>query len=613
MKKFLGIFSLLFFVSSVFAQRPGYWQQQADYDMNINFDVKKHQFNGSQKLTYVNNSPDTLNKVFYHLYFNAFQPNSMMDVRSRTIADADRRMGSRISKLKEDEIGYQKITKLLQNNKAVQTNLQGTILEVTLAEPILPGSTHEFDMEFNGQVPLQIRRSGRNSSEGIEYTMTQWYPKIAEYDFQGWHAYDYIAREFHSPWGDYDVKITIDSDYVLAGSGVIQNPNEVGHGYQAGNHEIDKQQETTWHFQVDNVIDFAWAADPDYKHEIVDVPGGPKVHYFYQENSQTREPWRKMIEEYTIPLFQTMSEKYGQYPYPVYSVIQGGDGGMEYPLCTMITGERSFESLYGVTSHELAHSWFQMMMASNEALYAWMDEGMTSFADAEVTKIVFNQEGNPHAGAIRAYTAFTESGLNEPANQHSDHFNTNRAYSFAAYVKGQLLLSQLKYIMGEEVFGKAMLRYYDTWKFKHPTPNDFIRILEKESGLQLQWFMRNWLNTTRTIDYAVKNVKSATTENVTAVTLENKGTIPMPVEVTIEFNDGRPDKIAYIPLNEMYGSKDISNLKGYEEKPIWNWVNEEYELMILAPKNLIKSIQIDAKGQTADVKPDNNSWGVVAP
>lgn len=605
---FLGLIVLTFNMN---AQNAGYWQQEANYQIDFNLNPDNHQFTGSEVLTYTNNSPDALDRVFYHLYFNAFQPGSAMDIRSLTIQDADRRVGTRISKLKEEEFGYQTIKSMSQNGKPVKWTVNGTIAVVDLAEPIEPGTTHEFAMEFEGQVPLQIRRSGRDNKEGVDFSMTQWYPKIAEYDPQGWHANEYVGREFHSPWGDYDVKITMPANYVIAAGAVLQNPDEIGHGYSEKKvkHKKPKEKDLTWHFKAENVIDFAWGADPDYAHYAVDVPNGPTVRYFYKPGNDYEDAWQKMIDSYTIPLFTNMANTFGEYPYAEYSVIQGGDGGMEYPMATLITGDRPFESLYGVTSHELAHSWFQMMMASNEALYAWMDEGMTSFADAEVSKKVFAEEGNPHAGAVQGYIRHVESGFNEPANQHSDYFNTNYAYGIAAYTKGQLLLSQLKYIMGEEVFFNAMDSYYNQWRFKHPTPNDFIRVMEKESGLQLQWFMRQWLNTTRTIDYTVSNVaESELAEGVTIATIESLGLIQTPVELTVEYNDGRANELIYIPQSEMYGEKQFSSASNVKMLKPWNWVNPTYDVVIHGELGQIKSITIDAGGETADVAPGNNKW-----
>ena len=261
-----------------------YWQQAVDYKMEIDVDVEKHQFSGSQILRYTNNSPDTLHKVFYHLYFNAFQPDGMMDVRSRSIEDPDDRVIDRISKLKDNEIGYHIIENLVQEGAELSFNIEYTVLEVQLAHPILPGSTTELNMNFKSQIPVQIRRSGRDNLEGISYSMAQWYPKIAEYDTRGWHADPYVAREFYAPWGRFDISITIDKNYIVAASGILENNNEIGYGYQ-DDLLIDqkhKGKKLTWHFFNEQAHDFMWAADPDYTHQIAQVPNGPKLHFFYQ-------------------------------------------------------------------------------------------------------------------------------------------------------------------------------------------------------------------------------------------------------------------------------------------------------------------------------------------
>src|SRR5690606_14035039 len=266
---------------SLAAAEESYWQQRADYKMDIEMDVEKFQFTGTQQLKYTNNSPDDLNRVFYHLYFNAFQPGSEMDMRLQTIPDPDRRMvnnlgtkenpkyQSRIAELSPDEIGYLKVSSLTKNGQTVQFSEEGTTLVVNLDTPIKSGETVTFAMEFKGQVPVQIRRSGRNNKDGVALSMTQWYPKMAEYDFEGWHADPYIAREFHGVWGDYDVNITIDKDYILGGTGVLQNANEIGYGYQDQGVKVKKHRgkTLTWNFKAHDVHDFAWAADPEYIHD----------------------------------------------------------------------------------------------------------------------------------------------------------------------------------------------------------------------------------------------------------------------------------------------------------------------------------------------------------
>ncbi|MBX2954652.1 MAG: M1 family metallopeptidase [Cyclobacteriaceae bacterium] len=595
---------LLFAISTTTTIAQDYrWQQRAEYTMDVRLDVKTHKVTGTQKLVYYNNSPDTLSKVYYHLYFNAFQPGSMMDVRSRTILDPDGRVTDRISKLKDDEIGYQRIQSLKQDGKDINFHVEGTVLEVTLAKPILPKGKATFDMKFESQVPIQIRRSGRNSREGIAYSMTQWYPKMAEYDFQGWHAYQYVAREFHGVWGDFDVKITLDPSFIIGGTGKLQNADKVGYGYEKSGVKVTRPAgELTWHFLAKNVIDFAWTADPDYVHEIAQVPDGPEVHFFYQPGEKTTENWKK-LKDYTVKHFEFMNKTFGKYPYEVYSVLQGGDGGMEYPMCTLITGERSLNSLVGVMAHEVAHSWYQAVLASNESLYAWFDEGFADFATNESMALLFDEK-NPHGGSYNGYFSLVRSGLQEPMNQQADHFTTNRAYGISAYNMGTVFLHQLKYIIGDANFYKGMRRYYNTWKFKHPEPNDFIRIMEKTSGLQLKWYMSYWVNTTKRIDYGIKNVVAD--NEATFVTLERIGEFPMPVDLMITYTDGSKE-LFYIPLNETLGNKPAEDTSlSRVELETWPWVNPTYTLKINKPAKSIAKLEIDPSLRLADIDRKNN-------
>jgi plastocyanin len=350
MRKFLVYLSAISFIFScaatekvaqendkpVIKETRNYWQQHVDYSMEIDMDVNSFQYKGQQKLVYTNNSPDVLNRVYYHLFFNAFQPGSEMDVRSRTIKDPDPRVADRISKLLPNEIGYININSLQQNGKSISYETVGTVLEVKLIQPIQPGEKVTFDMDFDGQVPKQIRRSGRNNADGIALSMTQWYPKLAEYDFEGWHADPYIGREFHGVWGDFDVKLTLDKTYIVGGTGYLQNPNEIGYGYETATVKRAKGDKLTWHFKAPNVHDFTWAADPDYIHDTIQVPNGPVLHFLYTGDENTQDNWKK-IQPQTVKLMQFFSENVGQYPYDQYSFIQGGDGGMEYSMCTFLT------------------------------------------------------------------------------------------------------------------------------------------------------------------------------------------------------------------------------------------------------------------------------------
>lgn len=576
-----------------------YWQQHINYFMDIDVDVNKYQYKGTQKAVYTNNSPDQLDKVYYHLYFNAFQPGSQMDVRSLNIKDPDGRVRDRISKLQPNEIGYIKVNSLKQNGVALTYETVGTILEVTLDKPIKSGESVTFDMVFDAQVPVQIRRTGRNNKEGVALSMAQWYPKMAEYDFEGWHTPPYIAREFHGVWGDFDVKISIDKNFVIGGTGYLQNPQEIGHGYEDKSKPLNvpNTDKLTWHFTAPNVHDFMWAADPEYVHDKLTMDNGIDLHFFYKKNLEAEylKNW-KDLQPKTAELMNYYSENVGQYPYKQYSVIQGGDGGMEYAMSTLITGERRFGSLFGVTAHEMAHTWFQFLLASNESKHPWMDEGFTSYISSKASaKILNSGNKNPNAGPYRGYNFMVNSGTEEVLTTHADRYNTNRGYSFAAYGKGSMFLAQLEYIIGEENTANGIKKYFADFSFKHPTPNDVKRSMEKVSGIHLDWYLNEWTKTLHTIDYGIKSVDDKT------ITLERIGQMPMPIDLEVEYTDGSTESFN-IPLRMMRGHKPTTAtiLKD------WGWAYPTYTFDV---SKSIKSVTIDKSNLMADVNLDNNTFG----
>lgn len=599
--RLLNVFMFLLLTTLTYAQNTNsYWQQHVDYTMEIDMDVKNHQYLGNQELIYTNNSPDTLKKVFYHLYFNAFQPGSEMDVRSLNIKDPDSRVGDRISKLSEDEIGFLKVNSLTQDGQNLNYEVEGTVLEVELNQPILPGTSTTFNMQFEGQVPKQIRRSGRDNKEGIAYSMTQWYPKIAEYDFEGWQAHPYIAREFQGVWGDFDVKINIDKNYILGGSGYLQNPNEIGYGYEDEGVKVKhKGEKLTWHFIAPKVHDFTWAADTDYIHDKLVTQNGTTLHFLYQNDEDIIENWQN-LQPKTVELLNYFNENVGPYPYDQYSVIQGGDGGMEYAMCTLITGERSFGSLFGVTAHEMAHSWFQHVLATNESLHEWMDEGFTTYISTLAeNEIMDEQKDNPLARTYSSYFRLVKSGVEQPQSTHADRYTYNAAYGASAYSKGAVFLNQLGYLIGEDNLNKTLKRYYEEWKFKHPTPNDFIRIAEKVSGAELSWYLLEWTKTTNTIDYGIRDIN--VTQNSTIVTLERFGLIPMPLEVLVTYKTGET-KLYYIPLRIMRWEKP--NVDNVVED--WAWAYPTYDLELPVGNYQIEKIEIDPSQKMADINRNNN-------
>jgi hypothetical protein len=578
------------------------WQQRVEYAMDVKLQVKSHQYQGSTKLVYYNESPDALNRVFFHLYNNAFQPNSAMDIQSRSIADPDWRVGDRISQLTPEEQGYLHVKNLKMNGKVQSCEENETILEVTLDQPIAPHSKVTFEFEFNGQMPLQIRRNGRDNAEGIEYSMSQWYPKMCEYDVHGWHANPYIGREFYGVWGDFNVNITLDKDYVVAAGAILQNPEEVGYGYCSPD-KVKKQngKELTWKFQSKHVHDFAWAADPDYAHDQYQVPDGPMLHFFYQKGQAYEQAW-KDLQPLAAKAFTFLSANYGKYPYPVYNVIQAGDGGMEYPMATLISGDRKLPSLVGVTVHEGAHSWYYGLLGSNESRFSWMDEGFTSYATQTCMDELFQKgTSSKQRSAYSGYIEIVKSGQEEALDTHADHFITNYAYGTAAYDKGAVYLSQLEYIMGTKPFKKGILDYFDACKYKHPDNYDFIRCMEKASDMELDWYNEYFVNTTKTIDYSISQVTGE--KNRTEIQISRTGLMPMPVDVSVEYKDGRI--VTYtIPMDIQRGAKKDPSCTIL---PDWRWVEREYTIKLDVNHGEIKTITIDSSELMADVNREDNS------
>lgn len=638
-KVYYYLLTALFFAGVLpVSGQPGYWQQRADYKMEVKLDVQTNRLTGVQQLEYTNNSPDTLRRVFFHLYWNAFQPGSMMDVRSRelgktvlginqagdSIRDWDSRVRDRIARLKPDEIGYDSVVTLKMNGRPQEMIYHETILEVPLDKPILPKTKVTFDLTFKGQVPLQIRRSGRDNAEGVRYSMSQWYPKISEYDYRGWHPTPYIAREFYGVWGSYEVKITLDKSYVVGGTGYLQNAGQIGYGYEKPGARVNRPATPTltWHFYAPDVHDFMWAADPDYKHisAVADNAQHTVIHVLYKADPSQEEAWHNVLKA-ALRVLPFMEKHYGPYPFRQYSFIQGGDGGMEYPMGTLIKGPS-----LGTAFHEWMHSWYQMLLGSNEAMYPWMDEGFATYAEGKVSDYYYHAYADSifgedeagkkrmldkldalpagESGAYRGYFSLVESGLAEPMTTHADHYHTNFAYGQNAYSKGAVFVEQLGYIVGNKVLDEILLEYYKEWRFKHPGPNDFIRIAERVSGMKLDWYLEYWIGTVKTIDYSIGAVQED--GETTKIVLRRLGEMPMPVDVMVYYTD-RHKEMHYIPLDLMFGQKPAEDpAVPRKVHPAWPWTNPTYTLTLPVKKSAISGIQIDPSRRMADVDTGNS-------
>jgi hypothetical protein len=459
--------------------------------------------------------------------------------------------------------------------------------------------------------------------------MSQWYPKICEYDYEGWHPTPYVAREFYGVWGDYDVTIKIDKTYKLAGTGVLVNANEIGWGYDKPGTDLKPtaMNKRSWHFVGKNVHDFVWAADPDYIHLVRKMPnGGPTINVVYNYkpgNAANDSAWEKVANAAVIvlPFIET---HFGKYPYPQYSFIQGGDGGMEYPMATLIAGPST-----GTAFHEWMHSWYQMMLGTNESEYPWMDEGFASYAENLVSKF-YNKRSTiedfrnaaqkdpnntgikerlaslpeDHAGAYNSYFSLVKSGFAEPLTTHADHYNTNYGYTINAYSKGEVFLAQLGYIVGASVRDKILLTYYDRWRFKHPNASDFFKVAQDVSGMQLDWYKEYWISTTKTIDYGIDSLWEE--NGVSKIRLKRIGEMPMPIDLQVTLKDNSVET-DYIPLNLMFAGKANENpAQKFIVHAEWDWTNPTYIIEINARLNDIKRVEIDATKRMADINRKNN-------
>jgi Peptidase family M1 domain len=606
MRRISFLSAMVIFCFAAIAQ-PDRWQQRVKYTMNIDMNVQTNQFKGTQRLEYFNNSPDTLTRVFYHLYFNAFQPNSMMDTRSRVLGqtfignrpDWDPRVKDRILNLKPDEIGYHKIISLKMGGRPQKFIMHETILEVKLDKPILPKSKVVFEMEFESQVPLQVRRSGRdNPGTKVRYSMSQWYPKICEYDYEGWHPTPYIAREFYGVWGDFDVTINIDKSYMIGGTGYLQNADQIGFGYEKAGAKLPaiKSDKISWRFLAPNVHDFVWAADPEFIHKTRKVRDSLTLHLVYKPGRIEAKQWEDILD-YAEKALPFIEKNYGAYPYKQFSFIHGGDGGMEYPMATLLASP-------GAWLHEWLHNWYYGMLGTNEGSYAWMDEGFTEFATDRIMAFLNNDTRFAHNDNYNSYYSLAKSNREEPLTTHADHFNTNIAYGSAAYSKGCVFLSQLGYIAGEDNLKKILLEYYRQWRFKHPNINDFIRVAEKVSDIKLDWYKEYWVNSIKTIDYSIDSLWEEAGK--TKVRIKRIGYMPMPIDFQLSFKDGSKE-MHYIPMYLMFGEKPAEDTtakrKVYEP---WKWTHPTYIIETSRKLSEIAIGEIDPSMRLADLERKNN-------
>lgn len=634
MKKFLFLF--LLFALPVIAQPSDYWQQHVSYVISGTLIDSIHSFDGKLAVVYTNNSPDTLHEVYFHLYYNAFQPGSMMHERSKELND--RGVADKIDHYKRSDWGEQRIEKIGEPSEStisitgtlfeVPTNplvfeVTGTIMKVTLNKPLPPKSSVTIKMPFFVQIPPLTRRGGWMNDAGIKYSMSQWYPKVCEYDREGWHHQEYVAREFYGVWGEFDVTMNVPSKFCVGSTGQCQNPEEVGWGYDQIAKGIKKGKVypdsvlstqhsalTTWHFKASNVHDFAWVAH-EYIHEWDTWSDTITVHCLYKPTEE--KYWSEAMPN-TFAMLDHHSKKVGWYQYRNFTNTHGGDGGMEYPQLIMDGSPGA-----GLIMHEGGHQWFYGMLGNNETRYAFLDEGFTEFIEMTgmdayygrhnerspyrdtswLTKM-FIPEYDSRRNYYAPYLNLATDGYEEPLTIPHDWFREG-VNAGQVYFKTLAGLAQLEYVLGDSMFWAGMKEYFRRWHFKHPNLNDFKRAMQDVSGADLDYYFDEWFGSTRTIDYEAESLKSEKRDSgyLTTVKLENKDLGVAPIDLTLHYEDGSSG-IATIPLSVNQGSAYKKPEEGRLFFPNWDWVKKEYEGSIITPKE-VSWYEIDSSCRLMDI------------
>ena len=538
---------------------PMYWQQRADYKIQIKLNEDTRSVEGSETITYTNNSPLTLKYIWLQLDQNIFAKESINNL-TRPWGGGDSSVDfstlRRQNFMDKFEGGFQELS-IKINNKSPDTNLVGTHVRINLEQPLKPGESTSLDIEWAYALVEENAVRARNGYETFEdgndiFLMAQWYPRVTVFsDYEGWHNKEFIGNgEFTLEFGDFEVDISVPSDHVVSATGVLLNENDVLSPIQkkrmkqarksekpmfiitpdeAYDNELEKSTDyKTWSFKAENVRDFAWASSrkfiwdaAGYKQDSKENPLVMAMSFYPKEG----EPlWSKYSTEAVMHTMKVYSKYSFDYPYPTAQSVNGPVGGMEYPMITFNgprteledDGTRTYsrsekEFLIGVVIHEVGHIYYPMIVNSDERQWTWMDEGLNTFvqylAEQEWDINYRSDRGEP-----RWMTEFMSSSYQVPIMTNSEsllQFGNN------AYGKPATALVVLREtILGRELFDQAFREYSVRWKFKRPTPYDFFRTMEEASGVDLDWFWRGWFYSTDHVDIALNNIHLASLDTL---------------------------------------------------------------------------------------------------
>ncbi|GGE88034.1 hypothetical protein SAMN05443634_10762 [Chishuiella changwenlii] len=594
---------------------PGhnYWQNRADYHLNVSLNEAKNELTGTSEITYTNNSFDNLDFLWLQLDQNLFNKDS----RGNALIPSS---GSRYGEAGNEFDGGYKIKSVQIDGKQAKYTISDTRMQIDLANELKArGGKVKIKIEYSFVAPnYGADRMGiEPTKNGKIFTMAQWFPRMAVYDdIMGWNTLPYLgAGEFYLEYGDITANITVPANHYVVASGELLNERdvyskeEVNRWNQARNsektviihssEEVNKADKTatdktkTWKFKIENTRDFAWASSTAFILDAarIDLPSGKKSLAIsaYPVESDGKEAWGRSTE-YTKTTIEHYSKQWFEYPYPAAVNVAGNEGGMEYPGIVFCHMRSRGEGLWGVTDHEFGHIWFPMIVGSNERVHGWMDEGFNTFINAISKKNFNNGEYYKKQSLQRMSNSFFSDAL-EPITTQPDNMRERNIGALLYYKPGAGMTILRETILGEEKFDKALRSYIKNWAFKHPTPEDFFRTMENVSGEELSWFWRGWFLNKWTIDQGITSAKyvNGSYKNGVIVKVENFGQLPIPTTVQVNFNDGT--------------SKEV-------KLPIEVWKrNTEWSFKINSTKE-ITTIKLDPNGAIPDTNTENNVFNM---
>jgi hypothetical protein len=580
---------------------PDYWQQRVDYVISARLDPATQTLTGRETITYHNNSPHALPFLWLFLEQNICDPASVTNqlnqppLRFEDTAFDFSCLGF---------AGGVTLEYVRGERGDLAHTVYGTTMRVELPGTLAPRDSVVLEIGWSFGIPEM--GAGRMGRDGTLYEIAWWYPRMAVYDdVRGWNHEPYIgAGEFYLEYGRFDVSLEVPAAYVVAATGVLQNPEQVLTEAQRARLARAVRSATpvaiipadeagtaaarparsgtlTWRFVADSVRDFAFAAAPNFRWDAAGWDG-ILIQTLYRPGAPHWEEAIRMAEH----AIRHFSEQWYRYPYAHATTVEGPIAGMEYPMLTFVSGT-SRENLHFTLMHELGHQWYPMVVGSNERLYPWMDEGFNMFIDIGATEDYFR--GTPYGdayarGHLDAYPTHAVPGLEQPLITPPAE---SRDLWWTAYTKPGLMLHVLRTeVLGRERFDEAFRAYTRSWAFRHPTPADFFRVMQNETGMNLDWFWRGWIYTTSRLDQVVDSVAVDSAGSV--IHLTNRGTMVMPAELAITYADGSRDTVR-LPVE------------------MWN-LGSRFSYRVRAARGPISGVTLEPRAVYPDVDRSNNRW-----